>query len=391
MKSLILLFSVLSFNVLATPFTFYTSKSGLIDSDVHCIERGEKFIWIGTNTGINRLLFNGAKPVKFSKRGTSVSVTALENDGNFVWAGLKGKGVYKMIKKNYKLIGFRKDVLGDKEIKNIKRVENGLVILTKSQKFTFQFGKEKYKVDTYLNQKDNLTIQINDKILKNNNGSLSRYNPETKSFRSFKSLIKARDYLSWDKGVLIATSRGLVYYNPDSDSIRFGSPKLELSEFKLNNKDTIPNALDLNWGQHTFNYSFKFEELGVPSKISLVYTLINRGERVEKKVPAIEGIELRDLKYGTYDLEIMAENDLGIVSKNRLRYRFSIANPLRDSIWRYFIIILSVIAWTIIVILIVNVKFKKDRIILEDALLEKTNRLNQIEKSKYGLVDENEI
>jgi len=193
MKSLILLFSVLSFNVLATPFTFYTSKSGLIDSDVHCIERGEKFIWIGTNTGINRLLFNGAKPVKFSKRGTSVSVTALENDGNFVWAGLKGKGVYKMIKKNYKLIGFRKDVLGDKEIKNIKRVENGLVILTKSQKFTFQFGKEKYKVDTYLNQKDNLTIQINDKILKNNNGSLSRYNPETKSFRSFKSLIKARD------------------------------------------------------------------------------------------------------------------------------------------------------------------------------------------------------
>ncbi len=391
MKSLILLFSVLSFNVLATPFTFYTSKSGLIDSDVHCIERGEKFIWIGTNTGINRLLFNGAKPVKFSKRGTSVSVTALENDGDFVWAGLKGKGVYKMIKKNYKLIGFRKDVLGDKEIKNIKRVENGLVILTKSQKFTFQFGKEKYKVDTYLNQKDNLTIQINDKILKNNNGSLSRYNPETKSFRSFKSLIKARDYLNWDKGVLIATSRGLVFYNPDRDSIRFGSPKLELSEFKLNNKDTIPNTLDLNWGEHTFNYSFKFEELGVPSKISVVYTLSNRGERVEKKVPAIEGIELRDLKYGTYDLEIMAENDLGIVSKNKLRYRFSIANPLRDSIWRYFIIILSVIAWTIIVILIVNVKFKKDRIILEDALLEKTNRLNQIEKSKYGLVDEDEI
>ena len=83
--------------------------------------------------------------------------------------------------------------------------------------------------------------------------------------------------------------------------------------------------------------------------------------------------------------------NLGIVSKNRLRYRFSIANPLRDSIWRYFIIIISVIAWTIIVILIVNIKVKKDRIILEDALLEKTSRLNQIEKSKYGLVDENEI
>ena len=391
MKSLILLFSVLSFSVLGDPFTFYTSKSGLIDSDVHCIERGEEFVWIGTNSGINRLLFKGTKPFKFSKRGTSVPVTALEDDGNFVWAGLKGKGVYKMIKKNYKLIGFRKDVLGDKEIKNIKRIENGLVIFTESKKFTFEFGKEKYEVDTYQNQKDNLTIEINDKILKNNNGRLSRYNPETKSFRYFKSLIKSRGHLNWDRGVLIATSRGLVFYNPDSDSIRFGIPKLELSEFKLNSKDTIPNALDLNWGQHIFNYSFKFEELGVPNKISVVYTLSKSGESVEKKVSAIDGIELRDLKYGTYDLEIMAENDLGIVSKNRLRYRFSIANPLRDSIWRYFIIILSVIAWTIIVILIVNVKFKKDRIILEDALLEKTNRLNQIEKSKYGLVDENEI
>ncbi|MBK22067.1 MAG: hypothetical protein CMP63_07150, partial [Flavobacteriales bacterium] len=238
MKSLILLFSVLSFSVLGDPFTFYTSKSGLIDSDVHCIERGEEFVWIGTNSGINRLLFKGTKPFKFSKRGTSVPVTALEDDGNFVWAGLKGKGVYKMIKKNYKLIGFRKDVLGDKEIKNIKRIENGLVIFTESKKFTFEFGKEKYEVDTYQNQKDNLTIEINDKILKNNNGRLSRYNPETKSFRYFKSLIKSRGHLNWDRGVLIATSRGFVFYNPDSDSIRFGIPKLELSEFKLNSKDT---------------------------------------------------------------------------------------------------------------------------------------------------------
>ena len=185
MKSLILLFSVLSFSVLGDPFTFYTSKSGLIDSDVHCIERGEEFVWIGTNSGINRLLFKGTKPFKFSKRGTSVPVTALEDDGNFVWAGLKGKGVYKMIKKNYKLIGFRKDVLGDKEIKNIKRIENGLVIFTESKKFTFEFGKEKYEVDTYQNQKDNLTIEINDKILKGQNVQIITNYSQPKSDTAF--------------------------------------------------------------------------------------------------------------------------------------------------------------------------------------------------------------
>jgi hypothetical protein len=30
-------------------------------------------------------------------------------------------------------------------------------------------------------------------------------------------------------------------------------------------------------------------------------------------------------------------------------------------------------------------------VVLEDALIEKTNKLNQIEKSKYGLVDEDEV
>jgi hypothetical protein len=80
-----------------------------------------------------------------------------------------------------------------------------------------------------------------------------------------------------------------------------------------------------------------------------------------------------------------------IVSKNKLNYRFSIASPFSDSIWRYLIIILSIVVWTIIVIFIVKARFKKDMVVLEDALIEKTNKLNQIEKSKYGLVDEDEV
>ena len=123
MRPLILFLSLITLNILGTPFTFYTSKSGLVHSDVHCVEQGEKFVWIGTSSGINRVLFKGTIPIQFSKRKTSVPVTALEDDGKVVWAGLKGKGVYQMLKENYKLIGFRKDVLGDKEIVNIKRVK----------------------------------------------------------------------------------------------------------------------------------------------------------------------------------------------------------------------------------------------------------------------------
>ncbi len=391
MKLLILLFSVFSFIAAGSPFTIYNTKSGLIHSDVHCIVGGEKFIWIGTNAGINRVLFQGTKPIQFSKRETSVPVTALENDGDIMWAGLKGKGVYQMIKKNYKLIGFRKDVLGDKEIIKIKRVKKGLVVFTISQKFRFDFGKEKYSVVDYINSEYSPTIKIKDKILKINNGGLSRYNIDTKSFRAFKYFIEARDYLSWDNGILIAASKGLVFYNPENDSIRFGTSKLELLEFKLNSRDTNPIELDLDWGQHTLNYSFTFEELGSPGKISLSYTLKNGDNLIENTVSALDGIELSDLEHGAYSLSVMAKNDIGIVSKNKLRFRFSIANPFVDSIWRYLIIILSIVVWTIIIALIIRAKFKKDMEILEVALLEKTNKLNQIERAKYGLVDEDEI
>ena len=87
----------------------------------------------------------------------------------------------------------------------------------------------------------------------------------------------------------------------------------------------------------------------------------------------------------------MAKNDIGIVSKNKLRFKFSIANPLSDLIWRYLIIVLSIVMWTIVVTLIAKTKFKKDMVVLEDALLEKTHKLNQIERAKYGLVKEDEI
>ncbi|MBO73089.1 MAG: hypothetical protein CMD35_05655 [Flavobacteriales bacterium] len=391
MRRLIVLFSFLSLYTSANPFTFYTAKSGLINSNVYCIEKGSKFIWVGTSTGINRITFKKSIPIEFSKRGTSVPVTALEDDGEIIWAGLKGKGVYQMLKKNYKLIGFRKDVLVNKEILEIKRIKKGIIVLTSNQKFTFSFGKSEYSVSEIKTENHHPEIRVGRNTIKNNNGILSRYNPETKSFRPFKNQIHSRDHLNWYNGVLLATSKGLVFYNPDMDTIRFGSPKLELLRFQLNGSDTIPNNLDLSWNEYKFNYQFHFEELGGTNQIMLAYTLNNGSEVIDKTVAASEGIELSDLEYGNYQLKIRAKNQKGIESKNTLQYSFSIANPLMNSIWRYIVVIFLIGIWTFLVVLIIKSRHKKEMKILEDALLEKTNKLNQIEKSKYGLVDEDKV
>ena len=391
MRQLTVLFSIISLYVSANPFTVYTSNSGLINSNVHCIEKGGKYVWIGTNAGINRILFKGSVPAQFSKRGTSVPVTALEDDGGVIWAGLKGKGVYQMLKKNFKLIGFRKDILRDKEILNIERIKSGLIVLTPGQKFVFSFGEKEYLVSNISVEKYNPNIEVGDKRIRNNEGVLSRFNLETKSFRPFGDTIKARAHLNWIDGVLFATSKGLYFYNPNNDTIQFGSPKLELLNFQLNGIDTSTMELDLAWDRYTFNYQFQFEELGKSNQITLFYTLNNRSDLIEKTALASEGIELSNLDYGTYHLTIKAKNQKGIESKNTLNYYFTIANPLISSIWLYVIIIVSLGLWTLVVILITKAKLKKDMRVLEDALLEKTNKLNQIEKSRYGLVDDDKV
>ena len=389
MRQLTVLFFLVSLCVSANPFTLYTtSNSGLIHSNVQCIEQGEKYIWIGTNAGINRILFKGSVPVQFSKRGTSVPVTALEDDGEVIWAGLKSKGVYQMLKKNFKLIGFRKDVLSNKEILNIERIKSGLVVFTPGKKYVFSFGRQEYSVSDINFEKYNPNIEVGGKIIKNKGGVLSRFNLETKSFRPFKGMIKARGHLNWKNGVLFATSKGLSFYNPNNDIIEFGSPKLDLLGFQLNGTDTSAFELDLNWDEYEFSYQFKFEELGDPDQIKLFYTLDNGEELIEKTAFAFDGIEIKDLDHGTYNLKIMAKNNYGIESENTLNYSFSIANPLKNAIWRYIVILVSISIWTIMIISIVKTRLKKQMRILEDALIEKTNKLNQIEKSKYGLVEE---
>ena len=392
MRQLTVLFFLVSLCVSANPFTLYTtSNSELIHSNVHCIEQGEKYIWIGTNSGINRISFKGIVPVQFSKRGTSVPVTALEDDGDVIWAGLKGKGVYQMLKKNYKLIGFRKDILGNKEILRIEKIKKGLIVFTPGQKFVFSFGNQEHSVSEINVENYNPNIEVGGKIIKNNEGILSRFNPETKSFRAFKGKISAKGHLNWKNGVLFATTKGLSFYNPNNDTIQFGSPKVQLLNFQLNGTDTSTMEMDLAWDRYRFNYQFQFEELGNPNQITLFYTLNNGSDLIEKTALASEGIELKDLDYGTYHLTITAKNQKGIESKNTLNYYFSIANPLINSIWLYVIIIASIGLWTFVVILITKAKLKKDMRVLEDALLEKTNKLNQIEKSRYGLVDEDKV
>lgn len=386
--------TLLSLSVLTSlcgVFTTYTTSSGLLNNSVNCIEKGNQYIWIGTNRGVNRIIFNGTKPIDISPRGTSVPVTCLEDDNDILWIGLKGRGVYRMPKKNYKFLGFRKDVLKDKTIISIKKSGAYVEIITSEEKkYTFEFGKDDYKEEKVVLPKIDVEFKRNEKEILIKENILVRYNEATKSYRNFSESINPSQGISFKEGYLMATKKGLVYYDPKSDTIKFEKPTFDLSNFSLNGKDTVATNLDLVWNEYVFNYNFNFTELGDKENIKLTYQLSGAQSKTET-VDAKNGLFLKDLSYGRYEITITAENSLGIKAANELKYSFSIANPLRDSIWEYLFIFTIILIWTVLTIQIVSKKYKKDILILEDALLEKTNRLNKIELSKYGLVDEKKI
>jgi hypothetical protein len=390
----ILLSFLLYFSISASfggVFTTYTTTNGLLNNTVNCIEKGSEFIWAGTNKGINSIVFEGINPIKFSSRKTSVPVLCLEDDADIIWVGLKGKGVYKMPKKNYKFLGFRKDVLGNKTILSIKKDGRSIEITTsEGKKYTFQTGKRAYKKETIIPPLNEIKFVAKKKTIELHNGILSRYNAANKSYKNFNQKITPTQGIKFNEGYLMATNKGMVYYSPKEDTIVFGSPALSLSNFTLNGKDTTVNSLNLGWDEYVFKYAFSFTELGDKEHIKLIYHLtgaINRSDTVD----ANEGLQLKDLEYGSYQLTITAENNLSVKAKNELTYSFSIENPLNDSIWEYLFYALILLIWTIFIIVIVKGKYKNNIRILEDALLEKTNRLNKIELGKYGLVEEQKV
>jgi hypothetical protein len=391
-----LIYSLLLFtfchSIYANPFEVFTTKNGLINNHVNCIEKGTDFLWIGTNTGINRIVYVGGKPVKFSPRGTSVPVLSLEDDGKNVWVGLKGKGVYLMPKKNYKFIGFRKDILGDKTIIGIERKGDFLYIVTPHNKYTFNVTKKAYQtenIETSTNY--NPVIKVGDKELQVYKGVLSRYNVATKSFRSFNLDIKPLVNTSFQNREVIGSEKGLVFYDANLDTIHFGDPEMMLSRFSINGEDTLTDNLDLNWDEYVFKYQFDFKELGEQKTVSLIYELTGDNTVFLDTVNAVDGIELKGLEHGEYVIKVSALNSKGISAVNSLNYKFSIANPLKDSIWLYIIVGFLAGVWTVAVMSFTASKYKKDVKVLEDALLEKTNKLNQIEKAQYGLVDDEEV
>ena len=146
-------------------------------------------------------------------------------------------------------------------------------------------------------------------MFKSNGDVLARFNSPTQSIREFEDKIVANNFIKYKNGALIASPSGLVYYNPEKDSIQFGDPLLNLKNFQLNGEDTITENLELNWDDYVFRYQFSFSELGNKNQIILNYSLNGPDGELKGTANAVDGIELKSLDYSDYGLSVSEINE----------------------------------------------------------------------------------
>lgn len=387
----IIILVLFTLRVVAQPFTEYGKNSEIIHPKVNCIEAGKDFVWIGTDGGINRVVISNNEVVKFSPRGTSVPVLSIADDNDILWIGLKGKGVYKMPKNNYKFIGFRKDVLGDKTITRLEKKGDNLKVFTPENTYVFDVKANTYKVlkSEVFNYAPK--IKVKKKTLKVLNGEVLRYNEPTQTSKSFKTKFKVFCHLVRDGAVIFGSNKGLQFYNSNKDTITFKSPAIALKSTVLNGTDTVLHGAKLPWGDHIIQLGFDFIELGGAEEITLISTIKGPAGKKELTQLASAPYELKNLDHGSYSIKITAKNEIGVSAENTLQLKFSIANPTTSMVLEYLLYFVIIAAWTAGVILLTQRKLKRDIRVLEDALLAKTNKLNQLEKGNYGLVEEDQL
>lgn len=382
---------LISFTISAQPFQEFSSDHGIINPNVNCIEQGKSFVWIGTDRGLNRVVIKNNKVVKFSPRGTSVPVLSIEDDNDILWVGLKGKGVYKMPKNNYKFIGYRKDVLGNKEIIDIQKNSDVLRVTTKENTYEFDLKSDKYKVLKAKPTDDSKEFTLGGKQLKIINHKIFRYNEATKTQKRIKGDFKVNCGIPYNNLLIFGTDNGLQFYNPSMDTIKFNDPSISLKSVAINNKDTVAFKLQLPWDEYELKYNFEFIELGDPNQINVILEIKGPNDQIVRNYAASKPIVLNELEPGDYKITATAKNNLNIHSSNKLEFLVSIEEPSSYIYFQYFLVVLAIVIWSGLIIFFTRIKYKKDIYVLENALLEKTNKLNHLEKGQYGLVDEDEV
>ena len=114
----------------AQGFVLVKNQQDLLSQALYDFDHDNNVIWLGTSQGISSLEIREDSVVKMTNRTTSKPVLSLCDYKKYLWVGIQGKGLYLFNKSNYLFRGMFKAVLGKKDLVNIEKIKEELIIYT---------------------------------------------------------------------------------------------------------------------------------------------------------------------------------------------------------------------------------------------------------------------
>lgn len=378
------------------------NSSSISNNDViEIIPIDENTLWVCTWTGgINEFDLKNEefKPLQINKKPLHRARIAYQDSQGYLWIG-SDEGLFKM--KEKKLISIfsnddddTKKLINDRifaitEDKNqniwvgtaagISKIENG-------EKSVAHYGKQKGLPNDFIYS---LMVDEANQLWMGSNHGVSVFNQETENFKNFteKDGLQNNEfngkagYKDENGNFYFGGMRGINIFKPEQIKENLHLPEVYIHQIDLFNEPIERNELYAN---HLY---FKSKENVLtlhytslnylnPEKISYKY-ILEGFDKDWRSVTQEKSTTYTNLPPGEYTFYVTSTNDVGKWSDSCDEIKITIVPPWYQSIWFKVLAILIIILLLILFYYLKTKKLKKDKLILENKVVERTQSLEE--------------
>lgn len=358
-------------------FGVFTEDDGLINNEIQTIiEAKDGTIWIGTLGGLISYKNNSMTSYDEQEGLANLKVHSLieASNGNII-IGTYGGGVFMLNNKKIQPLIF------DKEL-----TSNNVYALCFENDSTLIIGTDKGMDKAFFDKKFALKF-------------VTHYN-ENNGFLSIENNLNAVYFDHSFSTIYFGTVNGITAYKPFLEQPIIYKPTIHLETIKLFNQHVdwrkygevsnlnLPINLELPFNKNFITFSFNTIHFKNPKNISYQYKLM--GFNDEWYNSESSDIVFQGLEPNTYHLQVKSITENGLES-TIYEFSFIIVPPFYKTWWFYTISILFIITAIIIYIRLNLKRLKKEKIVLEKTVRERTkevvNQKNIIEEKNKEITD----
>ncbi len=329
------------------------------------IESKNRFLWIGTNKGVNRFnpdseIFESFNTGNLLNKNPVLSL--YEDRSGLIWIGSKD-GLYffnpteKRIKA-FKPMNMKETRLKNNSINVIIEIKNKALVI--GSVFGFYILDENHNIIKHYTKKHGLPSNDIMSILEDRKGNLwistnngiSQFNPVTEEFRNYDTYDGLQSmefnggasYQSDDGEMFFGGVNGFNSFYPENIGYNKHKPPIVITEFKVfdrkkNISDYIENSkeLILLFNQNFLSFEFTALDFTNPEKNKYAFWMIGVDKGWNYRDSGRRFANYTDLAPGHYIFKVKGSNNDGVWNEVGISVRIYISPPFWLTWWAYSI------------------------------------------------------